>query len=125
MTTYEGDEDVRRALAAGARGYLLKDATREQVWEAIDAVRAGGTVVAAAMVGKVAAALRQPELSTREREVLALLAKGRSNKEIGALLHISEVTAKTHVMAILDKLDAAGRTEAVVIAAKRGLVQLD
>lgn len=124
MTTYEGDEDVRRALAAGARGYLLKDATRQQVWEAIDAVRTGGMAVAPAMVGKVAATLSMPELSAREREVLELLARGMSNKEIGVQLSISEVTAKTHVTSILEKLGAPGRTAAVVIAAQRGLVRL-
>ena len=125
LTTYEGDEDVRRALAAGAKGYLLKDATRKEVWAAVDQIRAGGTVVAPAMVGKVAAALSRPELSAREREVLGLLAKGSSNKEIGAALSISEVTAKTHVTAILEKLDAPGRTAAVVTAVQRGLVRLD
>ncbi len=124
LTTYEGDEDVRRALAAGARGYLLKDATRQQVWEAVDTVRAGGTVVTPAMMGKVAASFSRPDLSAREREVLVLLADGRSNKEIGAVLSISEVTAKSHVTSILKKLGAAGRTEAVVFAAKRGLVRL-
>lgn len=122
MSTYDGDEDVRRALRAGARGYLLKDSSREQVWEAVRTVFSGGNAISPSLVPQMAAALRQPELTPRELEVLQCLSRGDSNKSIALALHISEPTVKTHINAILDKLGASSRTEAVVIATKRGLV---
>jgi two-component system, NarL family, response regulator len=123
LTTYGGDEDIFRSLKAGAKGYLLKDAPRQQILEAIRTVHAGQRYLPAAIVSKVAERALQPELTGREREVLQGMARGKSNKEIGLALSISEGTVKTHVKAILAKLDAVSRTEAVMIAAERGLVK--
>jgi two-component system NarL family response regulator len=123
LTTYGGDEDIFRSLKAGARGYLLKDAPRQHILEAIRTVHAGERYLPAAIASKVAEHALQPELTGREREVLQRMARGESNKEIGLALSISEGTVKTHVKAILAKLDAASRTEAVRIAAERGLVR--
>jgi two-component system, NarL family, response regulator len=123
LTTYGGDEEIFRSLKAGARGYLLKDAPRQQILEAIRTVHAGERYLPAAIASKVAEHALQPELTGREREVLQRMARGESNKEIGLALSISEGTVKTHVKAILAKLDAASRTEAVRIAAERGLVR--
>jgi two-component system, NarL family, response regulator len=124
LTTYGGDEDIFRSLEAGARGYLLKDAPRQQILEAIRTVHAGERYLLPAIASKVAEHALQPELTGREREVLQRMARGKSNKEIGAALSISEGTVKTHVKAILAKLHAVSRTEAVMIAAGRGLVKL-
>jgi two-component system NarL family response regulator len=123
LTTYGGDEDIFRSLKAGAKGYLLKDAPRQQILEAIRTVHAGERYLPAAIVSKVAEHALQPELTGREREVLQGMARGKSNKEIGVALSISEGTVKTHVKAILAKLDAVSRTEAVTIAAERGFVK--
>jgi two-component system NarL family response regulator len=123
LTTYGGDEDIFRSLKAGAKGYLLKDAPRQQILEAIRTVHAGERYLPAAIASKVAEHALQPELTGRERDVLQGMARGKSNKEIGVALSISEGTVKTHVKAILAKLDAVSRTEAVMIAAERGLVK--
>jgi two-component system, NarL family, response regulator len=123
LTTYGGDEDIFRSLKAGAKGYLLKDAPRQQILEAIRTVHAGGRYLPAAIVSKVAEHALRPELTGREREVLQGMARGASNKEIGLALSISEGTVKTHVKAILAKLDAVSRTEAVTIATRRGIIR--
>jgi two-component system NarL family response regulator len=123
LTTYGGDEDIFRSLKAGARGYLLKDAPRQQILEAIRTVYSGERYLPLTIASKLAEHALQPELTGREREVLQRMACGKSNKEIGAALFISEGTVKTHVKAILAKLDAVSRTEAVMIAAERGLVK--
>jgi two-component system NarL family response regulator len=124
MTTFDSDEDVRRAMKAGARGYLLKDSTRDEILEAIRRVHAGQTYLPARILQTAAELLRKPELSPRETEVLQWVAAGKSNKEIGALLFIAEGTAKTHVKSLLEKLGAASRTGAVREAVHRGLVRL-
>ena len=123
LTTYGGDEDIFRSLKAGAKGYLLKDAPRQQILEAIRTVHAGGRYLSAAIVSKVAEHALRPELTGREREVLQHMARGESNKEIGAALFVSEGTVKTHVKSILAKLDASSRTEAVTIATRRGIIR--
>ena len=125
MSTYDGDEDVRRSIKAGALAYLLKDATCELLWETVRQVDAGKIMLPPGMARKIGEALSKPELSERELQVLQMLAKGRSNKEISQTLFIAEGTTKTHVTTILDKLGAASRSEAIVMAAKRGLVRLD
>jgi len=124
-TTFESEEDVHRALKAGARGYLLKDSSQEEILDAIRRVNLGETYLPARIVQKVAERMRNPEISPREREVLNCVAAGKSNKEIGVQLLITEGTVKTHVKSLLEKLGAAGRTAAVRQAVHRGLVKLN
>jgi two-component system, NarL family, response regulator len=124
MTTYDGDEDIFKSLSRGARGYLLKDAPRQEILAAIRAVAAGQSFTSGAIAAKALQRMARPSLTQRELDVLQQLAQGRSNKDIGRRLEISEGTAKTHVKAILTKLDAISRTEAVAVAHKRGLVRL-
>ena len=122
MTTYESEEDIRRALKAGANGYLLKGTAPQQIREAVRTVAAGKSLLPPSVAAKLADSMAHPELSERERQVLKYMANGRSNKEIGQTLYISENTVKAHVQSILTKLDAMGRTEAIAIAIKRGLI---
>jgi two-component system NarL family response regulator len=125
MTTFESQEDVHRSMKAGARGYLLKDSSQEEILEAIRRVALGETYLPARIVQKVAEGLRKPELSPRELEVLQCVADGKSNKEIGVQLFISEGTVKTHVKSLLEKLSVVGRTAAIREAVHRGLVRLN
>src|SRR5215471_14513348 len=125
MTTFESEEDVHRAMKAGARGYLLKDSCQEEILEAIRRVNLGETYLPARIVQKVAEGMRKPELSPREIEVLQCVAAGKSNKEIGAQLFIAEGTVKTHVKRLLEKLDVVGRTAAIREGVHRGLVRLN
>jgi len=125
MTTFESEEDVHRAMKAGARGYLLKDSTQEEILDAIRRVSLGETYLPARIVQKVAEGMRKPELSPREVEVLQWVAAGKSNKEIGVQLFIAEGTVKTHVKNLLEKLSVAGRTGAIREAVRRGLVRLN
>ncbi|MEM1182262.1 MAG: response regulator transcription factor [Acidobacteriota bacterium] len=122
MTTFDGDQFLRRAMQMGAQGYLLKDASRQTLWGAVRQVHAGGSFVDHALMPKIAGAMSGPTLTPRELEVLEQLVHGLSNREIAGALHISEATAKSHVIAILDKLDVSSRTEAAVAATRRGLV---
>src|SRR5215471_18078497 len=124
MTTFDSEEDVQRAMKAGARGYLLKDSTQEEILDAIRRVSLGETYLPARIVQKVAEGIRKPELSPREVEVLQWVAAGKSNKEIGAQLFIAEGTVKTHVKSLLEKLSVVGRTGAIREAVHRGLVRL-
>ena len=123
MTTYESEEDIRRALKAGAKGYLVKGTAPQQIRESVRRVAAGESLLPASIAAKLAESMAHPELSERERQVLQYMANGRSNKEIGQILYISENTVKAHVKSILTKLDAMGRTEAIAIAIKRGLIK--
>jgi two-component system, NarL family, response regulator len=123
MTTYESEEDIRRALKAGAKGYLVKGTAPQQIRESVRRVAAGESLLPANIAAKLAESMAHPELSERERQVLQYMANGRSNKEIGQVLYISENTVKAHVKSILTKLDAMGRTEAIAIAIKRGLIK--
>jgi DNA-binding NarL/FixJ family response regulator len=125
MTTFDSEEDVQRAMKAGARGYLLKDSSQEEIVDAIRRVSLGETYLPARIVQKVAEGMRKPELSPREIEVLQCVAAGKSNKEIGAQLFITEGTVKTHVKNLLEKLAVAGRTGAIREAVHRGLVRLN
>jgi two-component system, NarL family, response regulator len=124
MTTYDGDEDIFKSLSRGARGYLLKDAPRQEILAAIRAVAADQSYTSGAIAAKALQRMARPSLTQRELDVLQQLAEGRSNKDIGRRLHITEGTAKTHVKAILTKLDAMSRTEAVAVAHKRGMIHL-
>jgi two-component system, NarL family, response regulator len=123
MTTYETEDDVRRALQAGAKSYLVKGALPEQILETVRRVAAGEALVPFKIASVFTESLARPELSPRELQVLRRLAAGDSNKEIGQMLQITEHTMKTHVKSILMKLGATGRTEAIAIAIKRGLIR--
>jgi two-component system NarL family response regulator len=125
LTTFESEEDVNRSLKAGARGYLLKDSSHEEIVDAIRRVNLGETYLPARILRKVAESMRKPELSPRETEVLRCVAIGKTNKEIGAELFITEGTVKTHIKHLLEKLDVLGRTAAIREAVHRGLVRLN
>ena len=124
MTTYDGDEDIFRCLSQGAKGYLLKDAPRQEILSAIRAVSEGRPYASSSVAAKALQRMAKPSLTQRESDVLQLVAQGRSNKDIARRLEITEGTAKTHVKAILTKLDAISRTEAVAVAHKRGMIHL-
>jgi two-component system NarL family response regulator len=125
LTTFDGDEDVYRALEAGAQGYLLKDSSKEELLAAVRAVYAGRRHVPAAVAARLAErAQAGPDLTPREREVLERMAAGKANKEIGASLAITEATVKSHVNSILQKLGVADRTQAVTVAIRRGILRL-
>jgi two-component system NarL family response regulator len=124
MTTYEGEEDVRRALSAGAKGYLLKGTKRTQILDTIRKVYEGQPSLSAEVAAKLADSLTRPELSERELQVLKYMAVGKSNKEIAQVIYVTEHAVKAHVKSILAKLDAIGRTEAIAIATKRGLIEM-
>ncbi len=124
LTTHEGDEDIHQAMGAGAQGYLIKGMPFESLLEAIQKVHRGGRFLPPPVTRALASRTPEAELSSREREVLLFLAKDKSNKEIAALLRISEATVKSHVSAILMRLDVNERTQAVVTAIQRGLVHL-
>lgn len=124
MTTYDGDEDIFRSLSQGAKGYLLKDAPRQEILSAIRAVSEDRPYTSSSVAAIALLRMAKPNLTQRETDVLQLLAEGRSNKDIARRLKITEGTAKTHVKGILNKLDAISRTEAVAVAHRRGLVHL-
>ncbi len=124
LTTYDSDEDIYRGMQAGARAYLLKDARREDLVECIRRVRAGGVFVPPEIAAKLAERVGGEDLTPREIEVLRLLAGGKSNKEIGGSLFISEATVKSHMKSIFAKLSVLSRTEAIAAASRRGLIRL-
>ncbi|MGO9203679.1 MAG: response regulator [Limisphaerales bacterium] len=124
LTTFDTDNDVYRAIKAGAKGYLLKDARREELLDCIRRVSRGETSIPPSLLEKLAAGVSSETLTGRESDVLTLLARGKSNKEIGANLYISEATVKAHLRSIFSKLNVLSRTEAIVAASRRGLVQL-
>jgi len=126
LTTYDTDADIERGVEAGATGYLLKDATREQLVEAIHSASRGETVLAPRVAQRLVARMRRPApvtLTARESEVLQAVADGLSNVEIGRRLFIGEATVKTHLLRIFAKLDVNDRTRAVVVAMNAGLLQ--
>jgi two-component system NarL family response regulator len=124
LTTYDTDNEIYRAIKAGAKGYVLKDARREELLDCIRRVSRGETCIPQSLVEKLAAGVSSEVLTGRELDVLTLLARGKSNKEIGANLYISETTVKAHLRSIFAKLNVLSRTEAVAAASRRGLVQL-
>jgi DNA-binding NarL/FixJ family response regulator len=123
LTTFDTDTDIANAVKAGAKGYLLKDAPREELLDSIRKVHAGQTSIPQALVAKLATSIASEPLTGRELEVLTLLARGKSNKEIGANLYISETTVKSHLRSVFAKLNVLSRTEAIAAATRRGLVQ--
>jgi DNA-binding NarL/FixJ family response regulator len=123
LTTYETDADILRAVEAGAAGYLLKDATRQELAQAVRAAARGETVLAPSVAAKLVSRMRSPvDLSRREIEVLRLVARGHTNAEIGRELLISEATVKTHLLRAFAKLDVDDRTAAVTVALERGIL---
>jgi two-component system NarL family response regulator len=124
VTTYDADEDVFRAVQAGARGYLLKDTFAEGMLEAIRNVHAGRRLIDPAVAARLMDRLNEPSLTAREMEVLELVARGMTNREIGAALSVGEETVKAHLKHVFVKLGASDRTEAALIAVQRGLIRL-
>jgi DNA-binding NarL/FixJ family response regulator len=125
LSTYEGEEDIYRSLQAGARTYLLKTAARSELIEAIRGVHAGDRCISPTIGTRLAERMSHPELTSREIDVLGLIAKGQSNKEIAAQLAIAEVTVKLHVGHVLAKLAVNDRTLAATTALQRGIIHLD
>ena len=123
LTTFESEQDIHRALKAGARGYLLKDTPRPELLDAIRRVHRGETCIPRRISQKLVENKNRPVLSGRELDIIKLVAEGKSNKEIGDRLKITEGTVKTHVKSLLKKLQVPGRTAAVREAVHRGLVQ--
>lgn len=124
LTTFDNDEDIFRALEAGATGFLLKDTDGEALLRTIREVHAGNYRLPAAIASRLTQRQAAPELSPRELEVLQLIVKGRSNKEIGADLGLAENTVKNHIKMIFEKLRVADRTQAATTALQRGLAHL-
>ncbi len=124
LTTYGGDEDIRRALNAGVQAYLTKDVLHDELLKAIRAVYAGQTYLPAAVAAALAAQLPRPDLSAREVQVLELIVRGLANKQIAYALSIAEHTVKNHVKNILSKLGVQDRTQAATAAIQRGIIHL-
>jgi DNA-binding NarL/FixJ family response regulator len=128
LTTYDSDADILRAVEAGATGYLLKDAPREELYEAVRTIAAGRPHLAPMVTQSLMRRVREPKrenLSSREIEVLNLVREGLNNREIGRSLHVSEATVKTHLIHIYDKLGASDRASAVSTALERGIMRLE
>jgi DNA-binding NarL/FixJ family response regulator len=124
LTTFDTDLEISQAIRAGAKGYILKDAQRDELLNTIRRVHGGETCIPAALVAKLAAGMSSESLTARELDVLTMLARGQSNREIGSNLFISETTVKSHLRSIFTKLNVLSRTEAVAVATRRGLVRL-
>jgi DNA-binding NarL/FixJ family response regulator len=124
LTTYEGDEDIYQAMEAGASGYLVKGMPQEMLVNGIKKVHTGGRYLPPPVSQALTSRTRDSNLSNREREVLRLLANGKSNREIAGQLGITEATVKCHVSVILMRLNASDRTQAVVTALQRGLIHI-
>jgi len=125
LTTYDTDEDITRALKAGAKAYVLKDISADALVACIHDVLAGKTYLAPAAAAKLAEGMARVQVTPRELSTLRLLADGKANKEIASALGISERTVKTHLGHLFEKLGVTSRTEAVKVATRRGLVRLD
>jgi DNA-binding NarL/FixJ family response regulator len=125
LSTHSGEEEIYRSLQAGARGYILKSAMREELLRAIREVRDGKRYLEPTVALLLAERLAHRSLTSRELEVLKMVAKGMGNKEIAASLSIAEVTVKLHVSHVLEKLNVKDRTEAATVALKRGIISLD
>jgi DNA-binding NarL/FixJ family response regulator len=128
LTTYDSDADILPAIEAGATGYLLKDTSREDLYSAIRATAGGDSVLAPGVAARLLGRMRAPaeeKLSSRELEVLQLVAEGNSNSEIASSLHISQATVKSHLVHIFGKLGVTDRTAAVTVALQRGIMRLE
>jgi DNA-binding NarL/FixJ family response regulator len=124
LSSYDGDTDIQRALAAGAQGYVAKGLVRDELLTAIRAVSAGGKHIPATIAQQLVGYLQEDTISEREVQVLSLVAVGKRNKEIAADLSIAEDTVKMHVRNIFSKLNVTDRTEAVTVALRRGIIHL-
>jgi DNA-binding NarL/FixJ family response regulator len=128
LTTYDTDADISRAVQAGATGYLLKDARREDLFNAVRLAARGESVLSPGVASRVLGRMRAPaeeSLSVREIEVLGAVARGFSNREVARELHVSEATVKTHLLHVFAKLGVDDRTAAVTVALERGIIRLD
>jgi DNA-binding NarL/FixJ family response regulator len=125
LTSFETDEDIYRAFQAGAQGYLLKDTSLKKMVEAIVTVHGGKRYVPGHIATRLAERMMRTDLSARELEILKLLAKGLTNKEIAQLLGISDNTVRNHVNSIMEKLEVSDRTEAATTAIHRGIITVD
>ncbi|QSQ26657.1 response regulator transcription factor [Pyxidicoccus parkwayensis] len=124
LTTYTGDAQALRAIKAGASGYLLKSMLRKELVDTIRSVHAGRRRISEDVASEMAQYMADDELTSRERDVLALVAAGNANKEVAARMGVSEETVKTHMKHVLTKLSARDRTHAVVVALKRGIIDI-
>ena len=125
LTSFETDEDIYRAVQAGARGYLLKDTSLKEMVEAIKAVHAGKRYLPRDIAERLAERMLRTDLTPRELQLLKMLSKGLTNKQIGQALGISDNTVKNHVNSIIEKLEVSDRTEAATTAIQRGLISVD
>jgi DNA-binding NarL/FixJ family response regulator len=125
LTTYDGDEDIYRALKSGAKAYLLKGMTSEELIRTIREVAAGRSHIPAAIAERLAERMGTEDLTPREADVLEQIVNGKSNKEIATELDISEATVKTHINSLLSKLGVTDRTQAATAAIRRGLVPFE
>ena len=128
LTTFDSDADIVRAVAAGATGYILKDAPRDEIFRAIRTTAVGKSYLSATVAGRLMDRARSPKeepLSEREVEVLQMVSEGAGNKEIAGRLHLSEATVKTHLLHIYAKLGVNDRTQAVTRALKKGIIDLE
>jgi DNA-binding NarL/FixJ family response regulator len=122
LTSFELDEDIYRAVQAGAQGYLLKNTPQNEMVEAITTVQSGKRYIPRRIAARLADRMMRSNLTTRELEILEMLAKGRTNKEIGCALEISDNTVRNHVVSIIEKLEVSDRTEAATTAIERGII---
>jgi DNA-binding NarL/FixJ family response regulator len=125
LTTYDGDEDIFRALEAGGSAYLLKDMSGDEMRSTINRVQKGDICLSPTAASRLAERINRPSLTDRELDLLRMLARGRSNKEIGSDLNLSEETVKWYLKSIFAKLEVHDRTQAVLVSLKRGIVHLD
>jgi two-component system NarL family response regulator len=125
LTSYETDEDIYRSVQAGAQGYLLKDTPLKEMLEAIRTVKSGKRYIPSPIAQRLADRMMRTELTARELEILKMLAKGPTNKQIGHALGISDYTVRNHVNSIIEKLEVSDRTEAATTAIQRGIITVD
>lgn len=125
LSSYEMDEDIYRAIQTGARGYLIKDTTQDEILDAIQTVHSGALYLPRHIAQRISERIGRQDLTKREIEILEMLARGLTNKEIGKVFSISENTARNHVNSIIQKLDVSDRTEAATTAILRGIIKFD
>jgi two-component system, NarL family, response regulator len=124
LTSFETDEDIYRAVHEGAHGYLLKSATQLEMVTAIQAVSRGNRHIPPRIAARLARRMSRPNLTARELEILEMMAKGLTNKQIGTVCRITGITARNHVNSIIDKLEVSDRTEAVAVAIQQGIIDV-